>query len=137
MTSPLWLQRILAGIDWIFAASVTLPCGSTLYLILAGKFNNYWIADKASFARLQELGLILAFLAFVAGVSLWFQFRHSLFFETVLFPLKAYCAYFFMWDFGMSNNPLFLAVPVSVLLGLGFLIGCWLRQSELLNPLRD
>ena len=124
-------QRLLAGLDWIFAVAVGAFCGSTLYVIRSGRFHNYWV-EPHSYARNQELGLVIATASMIVGVVMWLRFKWSWWLDVAVLPLKVCAAYGFFIVWALSGGWLLLSVPVIITLHLIAMLSAWLLRNRVL-----
>jgi hypothetical protein len=122
------IVRLVAALDGFFAFTVAVPSAATLYAIRSGRFNNSNWVEPNAFARTQEWGLILCLFCLIVGFGLWRLKPWSRWGESLLFPPKVYCAYLFLWGYGMSGSWVYLIVPIVVTLNFGAVILLWSRR---------
>lgn len=80
------IPHLVAYLDYLFAIVVGWSCVVTLYLIRVGHYSMEWVADPKAFARLQQMGILLALACLLIGVGMWRMKGASLWLETLLLP---------------------------------------------------
>lgn len=124
------LFRLAAICDVAIALFVGVLSGTELYIIRTGQFRNANWLEPVSWARTQELGLLLCLTCLISGYGLWTAKTGSRWLDLLLAAPKAYCGYIEFWIYAMTRDWVFLVILTLIFVSIGLTVLLCCRDPQ-------